>query len=125
MIIKQYYLGCLSPPSYLIGDEETPSAIIVDPQRDVDRYIQDAEQQGLKIKDIVLTHFHADFVAGHQELQKRTGAAISLGVPAQAAYPFVARKEGDVLQYGQTRLVVLETPGHTPEGISLLAYDDR
>jgi glyoxylase-like metal-dependent hydrolase (beta-lactamase superfamily II)/rhodanese-related sulfurtransferase len=123
MILKQYYLGCLSHASYLIGDEKTGSAVIVDPQRDVDAYVKDAQAQGLTIKDVVLTHFHADFVAGHLELQKRTGAPISLGAAAHPGYAFKPRHEGDTIQYGDTKLQVLETPGHTPEAISLLAYD--
>jgi hydroxyacylglutathione hydrolase len=123
MILKQYYLGCLSHASYLIGDERTGSAVIVDPQRDVDAYIRDAAAQGLEIKDVVLTHFHADFVSGHLELARRTGASISLGAAAQAAYPFVPRHDGDVLQYGDTRLEFRETPGHTPEGVSVVAYE--
>lgn len=123
MFVKQYYLGCLSHASYLIGDEATHSAIVVDPQRDVDQYVRDAAAQGLEIKDVILTHFHADFVAGHLELAQRTGAAISLGASASAAYPFVPRRDGDVLQYGNTRLQFVETPGHTPESVSVIAYD--
>ncbi|NDD28872.1 MAG: MBL fold metallo-hydrolase [Proteobacteria bacterium] len=125
MFIKQYYLGCLSHASYMIGDEETRSAIVVDPQRDVDTYIRDAEAKGLTIRDVVLTHFHADFVAGHLELQKRTGANIVLGAKAEAAYPFVPKREGDTIEYGSARIQVLETPGHTPESISLVAYDTK
>lgn len=123
MEIKQYYLGCLSHASYMVTDQATRSAVVVDPQRDVDAYLQDAAEQGVTIKDVVLTHFHADFVSGHLELQKRTGAPISLGAQAHPDYPFVPRHEGDVIEHGQTRLKVLETPGHTPEAISLVVYD--
>lgn len=123
MNIKQYYLGCLSHASYMVSDEATRTAIVVDPQRDVDQYVKDAAAQGLTIKDVVLTHFHADFVAGHLELQKRTGARIHLGDEAKPGYAFVPQSEGSAIQYGTTRLEVLETPGHTPEAISLVAYD--
>jgi len=121
--IKQYYLGCLSHASYMVSDEATKSAVVVDPQRDVDQYVRDAAAQGLTIKDVVLTHFHADFVAGHLELQKRTGARIHLGAEARPGYAFVPHEEGDALQYGTTRLEFLETPGHTPEAISLVASE--
>ncbi len=123
MEIKQYYLSCLSHASYMVTDQATRSAVVIDPQRDVDEYLQDARAGGVEIKDIVLTHFHADFVSGHLELQKRTGAPISLGAKANPEYAFQARSEGDVLQYGDTRLQVLETPGHTPEAISLVVYE--
>ncbi|MBM3463598.1 MAG: MBL fold metallo-hydrolase [Armatimonadetes bacterium] len=123
MILKQYYLGCLSHASYLVGDEASGAAVIVDPQRDVDQYVRDAAALGLTITDVVLTHYHADFVAGHLELKDRTGASISLGPGAAAEYPHQERHEGDAIVHGNTRLEVLETPGHTPEGISLVAYD--
>lgn len=123
MILKQYYLGCLAHASYLAGDEQTGKAAIIDPQRDIDQYLADAEALGLKVEYVFLTHFHADFVAGHVELRNRTGARIYLGAQAQAEYEFVPVHDGDVVQFGQTALKVLETPGHTPEGISLLVYD--
>lgn len=123
MEIKQYYLGCLSHASYMVTDQATRSAIVVDPQRDVDEYLQDAAAMGVTIKEVVLTHFHADFVSGHLELQKRTGAPISLGEKARAEYDFVPRREGDVITCGNARLEVLETPGHTSEAISLVAYE--
>jgi len=123
MILKQYYLGCLSHASYLIADEKTKTAAIVDPQRDIEQYVADAEAAGLTIEHVVLTHFHADFVAGHLELRDRTGATIYLGSHAQAEYPFTALTEGDVIEFGDVRLQVLETPGHTPEGISIVVYD--
>ena len=123
MILKQYYLGCLAHASYLIADEKTKQAVVVDPQRDIDQYLRDAESQGLQIKHVFLTHFHADFLAGHIELRNRTGAKIHLGQRAQAEYDFVKDKEGDVIELGAVRLKILETPGHTPEGISILVYD--
>ena len=123
MVLKQYYLGCLSQASYLIGDEATGTAVVVDPRRDVDEYVNDAAAQGLRIKHVILTHFHADFVAGHLELRDRVGAEIHLGAEADADYPFSPLAEGETLKFGNVRLAILETPGHTPEGISILVYD--
>lgn len=123
MIFKQYYLGCLAHASYLIGDEETRTAIIIDPQRDIAQYIEDAEKYSFKIKHVFLTHFHADFVAGHLELRDAVQAEIHLGEKAQAEYPFTPEKDGGHLRIGDMRLEFLETPGHTPEGLSILVYD--
>jgi rhodanese-related sulfurtransferase/glyoxylase-like metal-dependent hydrolase (beta-lactamase superfamily II) len=123
MILKQYYLGCLAHASYLLGDEASSTAIIVDPQRDIQQYLADAEKFGLQIRHVFLTHFHADFVAGHLELRDRCGATIRLGSRAQAEYAFVAMADGDTLDFPGLRLQVLETPGHTIESISILAYD--
>ena len=123
MILKQYYLGCLSHASYLIGDEASSTAIIVDPQRDIEQYLTDADKFGLHIRHVFLTHFHADFIAGHLELRDRCGATIYLGARAQAEYAFVAMKDGDTLDFPGLRLKVLETPGHTIESISILVFD--
>jgi glyoxylase-like metal-dependent hydrolase (beta-lactamase superfamily II)/rhodanese-related sulfurtransferase len=123
MILKQYYLGCLAHASYLIGDEASHTAAVVDPQRDVHQYLEDAQQLGVQIRHVFLTHFHADFIAGHLELRHQTGAQIYLGARAQAEYAFMPLKDGDVLEFGTVRLTILETPGHTPEGISILVYD--
>jgi glyoxylase-like metal-dependent hydrolase (beta-lactamase superfamily II)/rhodanese-related sulfurtransferase len=123
MVFKQYYLGCLSQASYLIGDEETATAVVVDPRRDVDEYLRDAAEHGLVIRHVILTHFHADFVAGHLELRDRVGARIHLGARARADYDHAPLADGDVLQFGRVRLTILETPGHTPEGISILVHD--
>ncbi|HEY7362798.1 MAG TPA: MBL fold metallo-hydrolase [Methylomirabilota bacterium] len=123
MILKQYFLGCLAHASYMIADEETKTAAVVDPQRDIDGYISDAAAQGLRIRHVFLTHFHADFLAGHLELRDRVGARIYLGARADAEYPFTPVKDGDVLEFGSVRLKFLETPGHTPEGISIVVYD--
>lgn len=117
MILKQYYLGCLAHASYLIGDETSSTAIIVDPQRDIDQYVVDAEKFGLEIRHVFLTHFHADFVAGHLELRDRCGATIHLGARAKAEYAFVSMNDGDTLEFPGLRLQVLETPGHTIESI--------
>ncbi len=123
MILKQYYLGCLAHASYLLGDEESSTAIIVDPQRDIQQYLTDAEKAGLHIRHVFLTHFHADFVAGHLELRDRCGATIHLGARAQAEYAFTAMKDRDILSFPAMRLQVLETPGHTIESISILVFD--
>jgi hydroxyacylglutathione hydrolase len=123
MILKQYYLGCLAHASYLIADEQTGTAVVVDPQRDIAQYVQDAARQGLHIRYIFLTHFHADFLAGHLELRARTGATICLGARAEADYPFTPFNDGETLEYGTVRLQILETPGHTPEAICILVYD--
>jgi hydroxyacylglutathione hydrolase len=123
MILKQYYLGCLAHASYLLGDESSSTAIIVDPQRDIQQYLTDAEKFGLQIRHVFLTHFHADFVAGHLELRDRCGAIIHLGSRAQADYAFVAMKDGDTLDFPGMRLEILATPGHTIESISILVFD--
>src|SRR5580692_10625296 len=123
MILKQFYLNCLAHASYLIGDEQTGEAAVVDPQRDTDQYLAFAAENGLAIKHVFLTHLHADFIAGHLELRDRVGAKIYLGAAAKAAYAFVPLRDGDVLEFGRVRLKALETPGHTPESISIVVYD--
>ena len=123
MILKQFYLNCLAHASYLIGDEQTRTAAIVDPRRDVGPYLEEAERHRLQIRHVFLTHFHADFIAGHLELRDRTGAAIYLGASARAEYAFTPMKDGDALEFGHVRLEVLETPGHTAESISILVFD--
>ena len=122
MFFKQYYLGCLSHASYLIGDEASGSAAVVDPQRDVEQYLQDAAAAGLRIRHVLLTHFHADFVAGHVELRDRVGAKIYLGRRGEAEYRFVPVVDGDHIELGEVILEILETPGHTPEGISIVVH---
>jgi len=123
VVVKQFYLGCLAHASYIIGDEKTGTAAVVDPQRDIDQYISFAAEHALQIKHVFLTHLHADFVAGHLELRDRVGASIYLGAAAKAAYAFTPMHDGDVLEFGSVRLKILETPGHTPESISILVYD--
>jgi hydroxyacylglutathione hydrolase len=125
MILKQFYLGCLAHASYLIGDTASGTAVVVDPQRDVAQYLEEAERQHLVIRHVFLTHFHADFLAGHIELRDRTGAGIRLGARAEAEYAFTPMKDGEILNLGSVRLRVLETPGHTPESISIVVYDGR
>jgi hydroxyacylglutathione hydrolase len=123
MIFEQFYLNCLAQASYLIGDERAHTAVVVDPRRDIEPYLETAERHGLQIRHVFLTHLHADFVAGHLELRDRTGAAVHLGAQARAEYPFTAMKDGDALDLGAVRLQILETPGHTAESISILIYD--
>lgn len=121
MYFKQFYLGCLAHASYLIGSNG--EAVVVDPQRDVEQYIDEAATQGLKITHVLETHLHADFVSGHRELADRTGAEIIFGEQAHAAFPHRAVKDGDELRIGTISLRIMETPGHTPEGICVLIDD--
>jgi glyoxylase-like metal-dependent hydrolase (beta-lactamase superfamily II)/rhodanese-related sulfurtransferase len=121
MYFKQFYLGCLAHASYLIGSDG--EAAVVDPQRDVDQYLNEADAQGLKIKYVIETHLHADFVSGHRELAARTGAEIVFGSKAGATFPHRAVEEGDEIRIGRVLLRILETPGHTPESISVLIID--
>src|SRR3989442_4864815 len=121
MYFKQFYLGCLAHASYLIGSDGV--AAVVDPQRDVDQYIAEAQAQNLKIKYIVETHLHADFVSGHRELAAKTGAQIVFGKEAGAMFSHLAVKDGDELNIGRVKLRIMETPGHTPESICVLVTD--
>jgi len=123
VVLEQFYLNCLAHASYLIGDETTRTAAVIDPQRDIDRYLAFADERGLRIQHVFLTHFHADFIAGHLELRDRTGATIYLGAAAKAEYPFTPLADGAIVQFGQVRLQALATPGHTPESISITVYD--
>jgi hydroxyacylglutathione hydrolase len=123
MKIQQYYLACLSHASYMITDEKTKTAAVVDPQRDIDQYLADATAGGYTIKHVFLTHFHADFIAGHIELRDKAGATIHLGRRAEAEFACVHMKDGDTVEFGDVKLEIMETPGHTPEGISILVYD--
>ena len=123
MILHQFYLNCLAHASYVIGDESTGAAVVVDPQRDIEQYLTFAAQHGLRLEHVVLTHLHADFIAGHLELRDRVGARIYLGAKATAEYAFTPLADGDRIELGRVRLQAIETPGHTPESISLAVYD--
>ena len=123
MIFKQFYLNCLAHASYLIGDEAAGVAVVVDPQRDIEQSLTYASAHRLRIAHVILTHFHADFIAGHLELRDATGAAIYLGRAARAEYAFTPLADGDRIEFGQVRIEAIETPGHTPESISLLLFD--
>lgn len=118
MRFRQFYLGCLAHASYMV--ESGGEAVVVDPQRDVDIYLEQADAWNAKIRYIVETHLHADFVSGHQELATRTGATIVFGAKANAEVPHRPVSDGDELQIGSVTLRAIETPGHTPEGISWL-----
>ena len=120
---KQFYLGCLAQASYLVG--ANGDAVIVDPRRDVDVYIDEAKDRGLAIRYVIETHLHADFVSGHRELAERTGATVVISHRAGAIYPHRAVKDGDVIDVGGLALTILETPGHTPESISILVADPK
>lgn len=121
MYFKQFYLNCLAHASYLIGSDG--EAAVVDPQRDVDQYVAEAEAQNLKIKYIIETHLHADFISGHRELASRTGAQIVFGKEAHATVSHLPVKDGDELSVGRAKLRIIETPGHTPESICILVTD--
>jgi hydroxyacylglutathione hydrolase len=122
LLFQQFYLNCLAHASYLVGDESTRIAAVVDPQRDIDRYLAFADEHRLQIKHVFLTHLHADFIAGHLELRDR-GATIYLGAKATAEYRFTPLSDGATVEFGRVRLQALETPGHTPESVSLLVFD--
>ena len=121
MYFKQFYLGCLAHASYMIGSDG--EAAVVDPRRDVDSYVAEAREQGLEIKHVIETHLHADFVSGHRELAHRTGAKIYFGAKAGAKFEHVPVREGDEIRMGDVVLRFLETPGHTPESVSILVVD--
>lgn len=125
LAFKQYYLGCLSQASYLIGDRGTGRAVVVDPQRDVGEYLADADAAGLRIERVVETHVHADFLSGHLELAAATGARISFGSAAQVEFPIDPLADRQRLDLGEVELEILHTPGHTPESICILIRADR
>lgn len=124
MIFSQYYLECLSQASYLVGDETTGRAVVVDPRRDVDEYLADAAAAGLTIELVVETHFHADFLSGHLELARATGAEIAYGAAAEPDFPHRKLADGERISLGRVAVDVLATPGHTPESISLVVWED-
>ena len=122
---RQYYLGCLSHASYLVGDPSTGRAVVVDPQRDIDQYLRDADAHDLRIERVIETHFHADFLSGHLELAEATGAAISFGEAAagRTEYPIEVLAHGTRLTLGEVELEIRATPGHTPESISIVVWE--
>ncbi len=123
MIFTQHYLACLSHASYLIGDETTGSAVVVDPRRDIGVYLEEAEAKGLRIVRVLETHLHADFLSGHLELAAATGAVISFGEAAQLDFPTEPLAHGQRIELGDVRLEIRATPGHTPESICILVYE--
>jgi hydroxyacylglutathione hydrolase len=119
--IEQFFLGCLAHASYLVSSEGI--AAVIDPQRDVDIYIDAARDKGLKIEHIIETHLHADFVSGHHELAERTGARIYLGEGSGAKFPHTSVRDGDAIQFGNCRFDFSQTPGHTLESICIAVTD--
>src|SRR5271165_477815 len=124
MIFTQHYLGCLSHASYLIGDETTGRAVVVDPRRDIDDYLSEAAEHGLRIERVIETHIHADFLSGHLELAAATGALISYGEDTEVEFPIVPLRDGQRISLGQVALEILATPGHTPESICIVVYEN-
>jgi hydroxyacylglutathione hydrolase len=121
MHFEQFYLGCLAQASYLVGDGG--ECAIVDPRRDVEDYLKAAADKGLTIRHVIETHLHADFVSGHVELARRTGATIWIGHRAGAAFAHRAARDGDEIRLGGVTLRFLETPGHTPESLCVLVSE--
>lgn len=123
MYVQQFFVEGLASMSYLIGCESRGVAAVIDPDRDVAKYIEAAESRGLRITHIIETHLHADYVSGNTDLAARTGARIYVHAEAGAGYPHEPLREGDTLELGAVRLSVMHTPGHTPESITLLVSD--
>lgn len=122
MYFRQYNLSCLSLFSYMIGDTTTGNAVVIDPQRDVSGYLADAAANGLAIVRVIETHVHADFLSGHRELAAATGAVVSYGSRAMLGFAFEPLAHGQRLSLGDVTLEVRHTPGHTPEGISIVVH---
>jgi hydroxyacylglutathione hydrolase len=123
MIFHQYYLDCLSHASYLIGDETTRRAVVVDPQRDVSEYLADADARDFTIELVLETHFHADFLSGHLELAAKTGAEIGLSAVAEPEYEIRKLADGERISLGEVVLEIRHTPGHTPESMSIVVWE--
>jgi hydroxyacylglutathione hydrolase len=123
MRLTQYYIDCLSQASYLVGDTSTGQAVVVDPRRDVQEYVDDAAAAGLRITGLINTHFHADFLSGHLELARATGAWIGYGDAARAEFQIRTLADGERIVLGDVVLEIMHTPGHTPESISVLVYE--
>jgi hydroxyacylglutathione hydrolase len=123
MIFTQHYLSCLSQASYLIGDESSGRAVVVDPRRDIDIYLDEAAEHGLRIERVIETHIHADFLSGHLELAEATGAAISFGEKAEVEFPIEPLSDGQRISLGEVTFEILSTPGHTPESICVVVYE--
>ena len=117
MIFEQFYLECLSQASYLVGDEKTGRAVVIDPRRDVQQYVDSAREHGLTIELVLETHFHADFLSGHLEMAKATGAKIGYGSVASPNFDAKLFVDGERYSLGDVTLEIRHTPGHTPESI--------
>src|SRR5579864_1216658 len=118
VLIENFFLGCLAHASYLVASDG--HAAVIDPQRDVDVYLDAANKNDLKIEHIIETHLHADFVSGHRELAEKTGARIYLGVGSGATFPHTPVKDGDSIKFGNCRFDFLHTPGHTVESVCIV-----
>ncbi len=123
MIFEQHYLDCLSQASYVIADEGTKRAVVVDPRRDVSPYLETAAEHGLSIELVLETHFHADFLSGHLELATATGAEIGYGNVAETEFAMRGFADGERYSLGDVTLEIRHTPGHTPESISIVVYE--
>ena len=123
MKFTQYYLDCLSQASYLVGDETTGRAVVIDPRRDVDEYVRDAAEAGLTIELVIETHFHADFLSGHLELAEATGAEIAYSSVAETEFPSRKLDDGERYSLGDVVLEFRHTPGHTPESLSIVVWE--
>lgn len=123
MKIIQYYLDCLSHASYLLADESTGRAVVIDPKRDVSEYLADAEKFGYTIELVIETHFHADFLSGHLELAEATGAKVVYSAVAKPEFEFMGVEDGRRYSLGEVVLEFMHTPGHTPESLSIVAYE--
>ena len=123
MIFEQFYLECLSHASYLVGDQTTGNAIVVDPQRDIAQYLDRARELNLTITHVLETHFHADFLSGHLELAKATGATICFGAEARPQFAAHLLADGERIVLGDVVVETRLTPGHTPESASYVVYE--
>src|SRR5215207_4100037 len=123
MIFTQHYLACLSHASYVVGDEITGRAVVVDPRRDVREYLDETGARGLAIERVIETHLHADFLSGHLELAAQTGAVISYGDGADVEFPIEPLHDGQRLSLGDVALEIVATSGHTPESICVVVYE--
>ena len=123
MKLQQLYTSCLAQGAYYIESEG--EAVVIDPLREVEPYLQRAEQDGAKIKYVLETHFHADFVSGHLDLAAATGAPVVFGPEAKPGFEAHIAKDGEVLRFGKLSLEVLHTPGHTPESTCYLLRDEE
>ena len=123
MTFTQHYLDCLSQGSYLIGDESTGRAVVVDPRRDIADYLNEAAEHGLRIERVIETHIHADFLSGHLELAAATGASICYSEDAEVGFPVEPLRDGQRISLGDVTLEILATPGHTPESICIVVYE--
>ncbi len=121
MIVKQIYTKCLAQASYFI--ESNGEVAIIDPIRDINQYIDLIGEN--KLKYILETHFHADFISGHLELAKKYSAPIIFGPNASPPYKFISKKDGDIIKLGNVKIKILHTPGHTLESISFLLFDEN